>query len=53
MIFTSIEFVLFFLIVVLGQALLPSFRAEKRFLLVASYVFYMSWNVLSCSGIDW
>ena len=50
MIFTSIEFVLFFLIVVLGQALLPSFRAEKRFLLVASYVFYMSWNVL-CGGL--
>ena len=50
MIFTSIEFVLFFLIVVLGQALLRSFRAEKRFLLIASYLFYMSWNVL-CGGL--
>jgi len=50
MIFTSIEFVLFFLLVLLGVALLPTFRAEKRFLLIASYVFYMSWNVL-CGGL--
>jgi alginate O-acetyltransferase complex protein AlgI len=50
MIFTSVEFALFFLMVLLGVALLPSFRAEKRFLLIASYVFYMSWNVL-CGGL--
>ncbi|MFO1512256.1 MAG: MBOAT family O-acyltransferase [Verrucomicrobiota bacterium] len=34
----------------LGVALMPSFRAEKRFLLIASYVFYVSWNLL-CGGL--
>src|SRR5436189_5258013 len=50
MIFTTVEFFVFFMLVLLGLALLRSFRAEKRFLLVASYVFYMSWNVL-CGGL--
>ena len=50
MIFTSVEFAVFFLLVLVGVALLPSNRAEKRFLLIASYVFYMSWNVL-CGGL--
>lgn len=50
MIFTSIEFVLFFLLVLLGQALISDYRREKHFLLVASYLFYMSWNV-ACGGL--
>lgn len=50
MIFTTIEFFLFFILVIAGVLVLPNFRAEKRFLLVASYVFYMSWNVL-CGGL--
>ncbi len=45
MIFTSFEFVLFFLVVLLGRGLLRSFAAEKWFLLVASYLFYMSWSI--------
>lgn len=50
MIFTSVEFLLFFLGVVVVHRLLPGFRSEKAFLLVASYAFYMSWNVL-CGGL--
>ena len=45
MIFTSFEFVAFFLVVLVVRALLPSFSAEKWFLLVASYLFYMSWSI--------
>ena len=50
MIFTSFEFVLFFLFVVLVRARLRHDAAEKWFLLVASYAFYMSWNV-ACGGL--
>jgi hypothetical protein len=32
MIFVSLEFVLFFLLVLVGRALLPDFRWEKRLL---------------------
>jgi alginate O-acetyltransferase complex protein AlgI len=45
MIFTSFEFVLFFLAVLILRACMRSFAAEKWFLLVASYVFYMSWSI--------
>ena len=45
MIFTSFEFVLFFALVLAGRSLCRSLPAEKWFLLVASYVFYMSWSV--------
>ena len=45
MIFTSFEFVLFFIFVLAGRALLRNFAAEKWFLLVCSYAFYMSWSV--------
>ncbi len=45
MIFTSFEYVIFFLIVLGGRSLLRNFSAEKWFLLIASYVFYMSWSV--------
>jgi alginate O-acetyltransferase complex protein AlgI len=45
MIFTSFEFVVFFVVVVACRSLLRSFSAEKWLLLVASYLFYMSWSI--------
>lgn len=45
MIFTSFEFVLFFAVVMIVRACLRNFTVEKWFLLVASYVFYMSWSI--------
>lgn len=45
MIFTSFEFVLFFTAVLLIRSCLRNFSLEKWFLLIASYVFYMSWSV--------
>ena len=45
MIFTSFEYVIFFLFVLGIRSLLRNFSAEKWFLLIASYVFYMSWSV--------
>ena len=48
MIFTSFEFVIFFVLVLAGRSLCRSLPAEKWFLLVASYVFYMSWSVPFC-----
>lgn len=45
MIFTSFEFVAFFVVVLLVRSRLRSFSTEKWFLLVASYVFYMSWSI--------
>jgi len=45
MIFTSFEFVLFFAAVLLIRSYLRNFNVEKWFLLIASYLFYMSWSV--------
>ncbi len=45
MIFTSFEYVLFFAVVLLVRLQLRNFSLEKWFLLVASYVFYMSWSI--------
>ncbi|HEY8037326.1 MAG TPA: MBOAT family protein [Methylobacter sp.] len=45
MIFTSFEFVLFFAAVLLIRSCLRDFSLEKWFLLIASYLFYMSWSV--------
>jgi alginate O-acetyltransferase complex protein AlgI len=45
MIFTTFEFVFFFLVVMVVRSCLRNFSAEKWFLLVASYAFYMSWSV--------
>jgi len=45
MIFTSYEFLLFFVLVLVVRSCLSNFSAEKWFLLVASYVFYMSWSI--------
>ena len=45
MVFTSFEFVLFFLAVVLAQSCLRNFVAEKWLLLGASVFFYLSWSI--------
>jgi alginate O-acetyltransferase complex protein AlgI len=45
MIFTSFEFVFFFLAVAFIRNQIRNFSAEKWFLMIASYVFYMSWSV--------
>ena len=45
MIFTSFEFVCFFAAVLVIRSQFRSFSGEKWFLLIASYVFYMSWSV--------
>ena len=45
MIFTSFEFLFFFLAVLLVRSCSKNFAAEKWFLLLASYVFYMSWSI--------
>ena len=45
MIFTSFEYLLFFAAVLLIRSCLRSFSAEKSFLLLASYLFYMSWSI--------
>lgn len=44
MIFTSFEFIAFFAAVMVLRLTLPSLQAEKWLLLVASYIFYGSWN---------
>jgi alginate O-acetyltransferase complex protein AlgI len=44
MIFTSFEFVFFFLLVWGIRSRFTNFSAEKWFLLLASYLFYMSWS---------
>lgn len=45
MIFTSFEFVSFFVLVVAIRSCLRSLTAEKWLLLVASIVFYLSWSI--------
>src|SRR5688572_4542265 len=45
MIFTSFEFVAFFLVVLLGRGLMRSFAAEKLFLLLACCAYYLSWSI--------
>jgi alginate O-acetyltransferase complex protein AlgI len=45
MIFTSFEYVLFFVIVLVGRSLIRNYFWEKLFLLVASFAFYMSWSI--------
>ena len=43
MIFTSVDFALFFVLFCLVYAVLPS-TWRKPWLLISSYVFYASWN---------
>src|SRR3954465_13847692 len=45
MIFTSFECVLFFTFVLLVRSSLTRLASEQWFLLVVSYVFYMSWSI--------
>lgn len=45
MIFVSFEYVLFFTAVLLIRSALTNLNTEKWFLLVASYIFYMSWSI--------
>jgi alginate O-acetyltransferase complex protein AlgI len=45
MTFTSLDFVIFFLIVWLGRGLTRSLSAEKWFLLIASCAYYVTWSV--------
>jgi len=59
MIFTSFEFLLFFLVVILVRNSIRNFNAERWFLLIVSYLFYASWSVpyvgliLFTSTVDW
>ena len=59
MIFSSFEFLLFFAAVLALRALMPDLAWEKRFLLVASWLFYMSWGprfvllIVFTSLVDW
>lgn len=46
MIFTSFEFLAFFGLVLIIRFFIRNFNTEKWFLLVASWLFYMSWNAL-------
>ena len=59
MIFTEPKFLLFFAAVFGLYWLLPSARARKAFLLVASYAFYCAWDwrflslILASTAMDW
>jgi alginate O-acetyltransferase complex protein AlgI len=44
-IFTSFEYIAFFILVLIGRSLMWNFSSEKWFLLIASYLFYMSWSI--------
>lgn len=50
MIFTSFEFVLFFCFFAGIRSCLKNLATEKWFMLVASYLFYMSWSI-PCGGL--
>ena len=58
MIFTSFEFIAFFIVLLLLRSLMTNFTAEKWLLLIASWLFYMSWNppfvllLIFTSGLD-
>ncbi|MEO7319683.1 MAG: MBOAT family protein, partial [Chthoniobacteraceae bacterium] len=58
MIFTSFEFIAFFLVLLLLRSAMTNFTAEKWLLLIASWLFYMSWNppfvllLIFTSGLD-
>lgn len=44
MLFNSLPFLIFFLVVILGYQLPLPWTAKKVFLIIASYFFYASWN---------
>ena len=57
--FDSLTFLCFFALVLAGYAALPGWRAQKAWLLGASYVFYAAWNppfvllLIATSSFDW
>jgi D-alanyl-lipoteichoic acid acyltransferase DltB (MBOAT superfamily) len=59
MVFNSLTFVVFFVVVLAGHRLLPSWTSRKALLLVASYFFYSAWNppfsllLLLSTVVDW
>jgi len=59
MLFNSLTFLIFFVVVLVVYRVMPTWTARKRFLLVASYVFYSSWNppyvaiLLFSTTMDW
>ena len=59
MIFSSFEFLVFFAAVLALRAGLRDLEREKRFLLLASWLFYMSWGprfvvlIVFTSLVDW
>jgi alginate O-acetyltransferase complex protein AlgI len=58
-IFNSLTFVVFFVVVFTLYRLLPGWSAKKNLLLVASYLFYAAWNppfallLMASTVIDW
>ena len=44
MLFNSLTFVVFFVVVVTAYWSMRSWNARKNFLVVASYIFYGAWN---------
>ena len=59
MLFNSLTFLVFFVIVFTLHRLMPSWTAQKRVLLAASYLFYAAWNppyvaiLLFSTTLDW
>ena len=59
MLFNSLTFLVFFVIVLIAHQLMPTWTARKTVLLVASYVFYAAWNppyvaiLLFSTSMDW
>ena len=59
MLFNSLTFMAFFVIVLIAHQLMPTWTARKTVLLVASYVFYAAWNppyvaiLLFSTSMDW
>jgi D-alanyl-lipoteichoic acid acyltransferase DltB (MBOAT superfamily) len=59
MLFNSLTFLVFFVIVFMLHRLMPGWNAKKLLLLVASYIFYAAWNppyvliLLFSTTLDW
>lgn len=59
MLFNSLTFLVFFVIVFTLHRLIPSWNGKKRLLLLASYLFYAAWNppyvfiLLFSTTLDW
>jgi alginate O-acetyltransferase complex protein AlgI len=59
MLFNSLTFLVFFLVVFALHRLMPGWKAKKLLLLVASYIFYAAWNppyvfiLLFSTSLDW